>query len=72
MAIPSVESIRVKALRLRIAKNIPKFPNNKATLQQLEASSLSSLLVHYNNWIIRYVAPRPRTVSIEATASADP
>ena len=72
MAIPSVESIRVKALRLRIAKNIPKFPNNKATLQQLEASSLASLLVHYNNWIIRYVAPRPRTVSIEATASADP
>lgn len=67
-----VESKRVKAFRLEIAKEIPKFPNNKTTLQALEAASLASLLIHYNNWAIRYIAPRPRTVSIEATASTDP
>jgi len=66
-----VESKRVKAFRLGIAKEIPKFPNDRATLQALEAFSLSSLLIHYNNWAIRYVSVRPRTVSVETTASSD-
>lgn len=72
MTVPNIESKRVKAFRLGIAKEIPKFPNDKATLQALEASSLAQLLIHYNNWAIRYVSPRPRTVSIESTASSDP
>lgn len=71
MTAPRIESKRVKAFRLRIAKEIPKFPNDKATLHALEASSLASLLIHYNNWAIRYVSARPRTVSIESTASSD-
>jgi hypothetical protein len=66
-----IESKRVKAFRLEIAKEIPKFPNDKATLQALEAFSLASLLIHYNNWAIRYVSARPRTVSIEYAASSD-
>ena len=65
------ESKRVKAFRLEIAKEIPKFPNDKATLQALEESSLASLLIHYNNWAIRYVSARPRAISIESTASSD-
>ena len=67
-----IESKRVKTFRLGIAKEIPKFPNDKATLQALEASSLASLLIHYNNWAIRYVSLRPRTVSVESAASSDP
>lgn len=66
-----IESKRVKSFRLGIAKEIPKFPNDKATLQVLEAFSLASLLIHYNNWAIRYVSVRPRTVSIESAASSD-
>lgn len=71
MAMPYTESKRVKTFRLGIAKEIPKFPNDNATLKALEASSLDSLLIHYNNWAIRYVSPRPRIVSIESTAPSD-
>jgi hypothetical protein len=68
---PPTESKRVKALRLGLAKQIPKFPNHKASIQTLERKSLGSLLIDYANWAIRYVAPRPRKVIIEPTASMD-
>jgi hypothetical protein len=68
---PPAESKRVRALRLGLAKQIPKFPNDKASLQSLERKPLGSLLIDYANWAIRYVAPRPRKVIIEPTASMD-
>src|SRR5574341_978416 len=67
-----LESKRVKKFRLSIVKQIPKFPNNKASLKKLEAKSLTSLLIDYANWASRLVAPRPRKVSIEPTATNDP
>lgn len=66
------EASRVKRFRLHLAKQIPKFPNNKASLQTLETKSLGALLIDYMNWAIRYVAPRPRQVVVESTASSDP
>lgn len=66
------EPKRIKAFRLSIAKGIPKFPNDKATLTVLEQKPLASLLIDYTNWAIRYIAPRPRAVLIEQTASNDP
>lgn len=66
------ESNRVKAFRLRIAKDIPKFPNDRASLQALQSKSLRALLIDYGNWKIRYIAPRARAVVIEPTATADP
>lgn len=65
------ESKRTKALRLGLAKQIPKFPNDKASIQSLERKSLGALLIDYANWAIRYVAPRPRKVIIEPAASTD-
>jgi hypothetical protein len=67
-----VESKRVEAFRLEIAKKIPKFPNNRASLKALQSKSLGALLIDYGNWAIRYIAPRVRALAIEPTATADP
>lgn len=67
----SEEPKRIRKFRLEIAKQIPKFPNNRYTLALLESKSLASLLIDYTNWILRYVPSRPRTVCIEPTATAD-
>lgn len=66
------ESKRITAFRRSVVKEIPKFPNDKATLAVLEQKPLASLLIDYANWAIRYIAPRPRAVLIEQTASNDP
>lgn len=65
------ESKRVKNFRLSLARLIPKFPNNKHSLQALEPKSLGDLLIDHANWAIRYVALRPRFVEIHPTATQD-
>ncbi|MFA6163913.1 MAG: hypothetical protein WC685_10840 [Methylobacter sp.] len=67
----SSESKRLKQFRLAIAKNIPKFPNDRETLAVLEAKPLGSLLIDYTNWAYRLIPPRPRKVTIEPTLTAD-
>lgn len=66
------ESKRIKQFRLTIAKQIPKFPNDRETLSVLESKSLPSLLLAYVNWAYRLIPPRPRRVTIEPTLTADP
>ena len=66
------ESKRIKDFRLKLAKQIPKFPNDRASLRVLEAKALGPLLIDYANWAIRYVAPRPRAVVPEDSATSDP
>jgi hypothetical protein len=65
------EPSRIKKFRLNLARQIPRFPNNRASLGALEAKSLGALLVDYVNWKIRYIAPRPRKVFVEPMASID-
>ncbi len=65
------ESKRLRQFRLGIAKSIPKFPNDRQTLAILEAKPLGSLLIDYVNWAFRLIPPRPRTVTIEPTLTAD-
>jgi hypothetical protein len=65
------ESNRVRQFRLEICKRIPKFPNNRETLDMLEAKSLGAVLIDYINWASRFIPPRPRRVIIEPTLTAD-
>lgn len=67
----SYESPRVRKFRLSVAKAIPKFPNDRATLELLEAKSLGSLLIDYANWAYRLIPPRPRSVVIEPSLTSD-
>lgn len=67
-----IEPKRIRAFRLGLIKKIPRFPNDRASLQSLEAKSLGSVLVDYANWAIRYVAPRPRRIIVEPAAATDP
>ncbi|HCE68984.1 MAG: hypothetical protein A2X82_05225 [Geobacteraceae bacterium GWC2_55_20] len=67
-----IESNRIKKLRHWVINTIPKFPNDKATRQLLEAKSLSGLFIDYVNWASRLVAARPRKVAVESTATSDP
>jgi hypothetical protein len=53
-------------------KELPKFPNDKKTLETLKKKPLAEQLVHYLNWRIRYVSARPRTVTLESHVSSDP
>lgn len=66
------ESKRIKHLREEVIKAIPKFPNNRETKEKLEGMPLATLLIHYLNWMIRYVSVKPRRTIIEPTVTADP
>ncbi|MDH4186086.1 MAG: hypothetical protein OEV08_03730 [Nitrospira sp.] len=66
------ESKRIKKLRGEVIKAIPKFPNNRETKERLEGMPLATLLIHYLNWMIRYVSVKPRKTIIEPTVTADP
>lgn len=66
-----IESKRERAFKLQVASAIPRFPNNKDTLEKLKAMAMPTLLIHYLNWSMRFVPPRPRQVVIEPTATND-
>ncbi len=66
------ESKRVKNLRDTLIKQIPRSPNNKQSLKELQSKSLTDLLIVYANWVVRYITPRQRKVVIEPTANKDP
>lgn len=65
------EPKRIRIFRLELAKEIPKFPNNSASLRLLQQKSLGSLFIAYFNWRMRYVAPRSRSVIIDPLVATD-
>lgn len=65
------QSKRIKALRVAIIQAIPRFPNDKASKQAIEAKHLTDLLISYIGWRLRYVASRPRTVIGQQHLAAD-
>lgn len=66
------ESRQINRLRGEVIRVIPKSPNNQETKEKLEGMPLAPLLIHYLNWMIRYVSIRPRKTIIEPTVTADP
>lgn len=65
------DSKRIKAFRRELIKQIPRFPNDRASLQAAEAKSLTDLLITYIGWRLRYVAQRPRTVTGRSALDGD-
>lgn len=65
------ESKRIKKLRREMVTAIPKFPNNRETKEKLEQESLTTLLVHYLNWMSRYISVKSRRIVIEPTVTSD-
>lgn len=66
------ESKRIKRFRKEIINVIPRVPNNKQSLDSLKSKHLTSLLVIYSNWRIRFVSKATRKVEIHGTAKNDP
>lgn len=65
------ETKRIKKLRAALIKELPFFPNDKATLSELEGQSLNGVLIHYLHWKTRIVPPRQRKVQIAPEVTSD-
>jgi hypothetical protein len=63
---------RIRAFKNELVSQIPRFPNDRASLVALQQKPISRLVIDYLNWRIRYVSRRPRAVEIEPTAQHDP
>lgn len=65
------ESKRIKKLRSEVINALPKFPNNRETKEALEHMPLATLLIHYLNWMSRYISVKPRKIIIQPAVTAD-
>ncbi len=76
MAIPgkasTTEPPRIRKFRRELIRVIPRFPNNRTSLQHMQQKNVGELLIDYTNWRSRYVGQRPRSVSVEPAARSDP
>jgi hypothetical protein len=68
----SKDSKRVKEFRRWLVQDVPRFPNDRTTLQVFESLSITDQMIAYLNWRARYVSRRSRTVTTESTISLDP
>lgn len=65
-------SKRIKAFRQDIISALPRFPNDKTSLQALKSKHLTDLLIAYIGWRLRYVGQRPRKVTGRENLAGDP
>jgi hypothetical protein len=66
------DSKRIKAFRQDLIAEVPRFPNDKASLQAMESKPLTDLLITYIGWRLRCVAQRPRKVTGRSNLAGDP
>jgi len=65
------ESKTVRKLKKELIKNLPFFPNDKDTLKELEAQTISDVMIHYLHWQTRQVPARERRVQIAPELTSD-
>ncbi|KZL06178.1 hypothetical protein [Pseudovibrio sp. Ad26] len=68
----SVTSKRAKVFCDDMIKEIPRFPNDKESLNKLKNKSLTDLLVLYISWRLRHVGTRSRSVAGREALAGDP
>ncbi len=66
------QSKRVAEFRRWLTQEVPRFPNDGATLQVFKNLSITDQMIAYLNWRARHVSQHPRTVTTESTVSLDP
>jgi hypothetical protein len=66
------DSKRIKAFRSELIAAVPRFPNDKASLQAMESMTLTDLLIIYIGWRLRHVGVRPRKVTGRSSLTGDP
>lgn len=66
------KSKRLNKLKNDLVESIPRFPNNKSTLQALQAMRLTDLLIVFLSWKVRLVGDRPRSVKRSEVLNSDP
>ncbi|MBU6298456.1 MAG: hypothetical protein KJS68_09450 [Alphaproteobacteria bacterium] len=54
---------RIQAFRDEIIRRVPRVPNNKVTLQAMEAMATHRLILAFITWRMRHIPAKPRRVS---------
>ena len=62
---------RIKKLKDNLIKELPFFPNDKETLEELKNQDINNVLLHYIHWKTRLVPARVRKVQIAPDVTAD-
>lgn len=65
-------SKRIEKFQRKMIAALPRFPNDKASLETVKAMSLTDLLVAFLSWRLRFVGVRPRKVIEYSSATSDP
>jgi hypothetical protein len=66
-----MQSTTLNKLKANLITELPFFPNNKETLQELEGQNLSEILIHYLHWKTRLIPMRQRTIEIAPEVTND-
>lgn len=65
------ESKNIINLKARLIKELPFFPNDRSTLESLQAEDLNGVIIHYLHWKTRLVPVRKRRVNLSPEVTSD-
>src|SRR3954451_15328651 len=64
-----VEPKRIRQFRKVLVRELPKFPNNPAARDALLNMPFGQLLIHYMNWLLRFIRQAVRTVTVDSAVA---